>query len=865
MVFLPKLFPVILLRTAGGPHTDLLPLELSETAATIADRICLQESAAEFASAITSGLYEIIPTVTDSASRRLLIDVRRNAHNNRPLPRISPNIYKALPQALQHAVDEYTQLQTKVRSLDKLAEQNYLKEVKNAKRAFRALLRQNTSFQNGLLLSSSTIAPSLKKYLDSVTDQKAAITKKERSFMEYLSRMYTKPSPFSSFTHLSVGTISRRTQNDKIIFFENFDIKSRVQLNHELYKYIYGLLMRQPEAKRLLPISPNPTIKRKDGAYSFLTNHDNLEAFQRIDVTPALDVFYTLAAKAPRPLSYQELADLIVSRKYIKASPSEVTQYIDELIELGFFELRLGVSGIDKEWDKKLVQLLTPLTDNWPPFAGVAQGLARIRSLASSYGDAPTTKRRQLLEEAFEEFKTASKLLGGRLEKSEKQPAQEETQQNDKIFRHVHSADFKFHPHRLWYEDTALRAQPKISPRIRHGLELLGDLLARVESFDGCQREQERMAFFFKSKYGEDAVVDLLQFYKDYLHAKDELEKRDIPATTKREQSNKKALGIFLKNIDKPLNTDEVAFGRQTTKHLKPTKHVASFAAFLHAYCADEDIRLVLNSTAAGYGKMFSRFLYLFDDKLTAQLRQRNRAPEDMLYAEVTDASFFNANLHPRIMPYEIITPGGHPALPASAHLYAHHLEISYNESEARLILRHRPTGKEVKVFDLGLQGQKGRSMLYSLLGSFGLSPHHNANALSHHINEHVKNTASAQDSIEILPRIIYENCIVLQRKSWHVPKTQLPIRNTAESDYTYFMRVQRWRHDYGIPKEVFVRGARRKPQYISFNDPFLVAIFESCVRNCNDMLRIEEMLPNSKQVTETQGRVVEFLAQWEM
>jgi hypothetical protein len=132
-------------------------------------------------------------------------------------------------------------------------------------------------------------------------------------------------------------------------------------------------------------------------------------------------------------------------------------------------------------------------------------------------------------------------------------------------------------------------------------------------------------------------------------------------------------------------------------------------------------------------------------------------------------------------------------------------------------------------------------------------------------IHEHSKQTAPSQaDGVIILPRIMYENRIVIQRKLWHVSKNRLPVRANRETDAAYFLRLQQWRHELDMPDEVFMRGAYYKPQYISFNNPFLAAIFESCARSCNDTLEIEEMLPNSNQLAPTRGRVVEFLTQWE-
>jgi hypothetical protein len=141
-------------------------------------------------------------------------------------------------------------------------------------------------------------------------------------------------------------------------------------------------------------------------------------------------------------------------------------------------------------------------------------------------------------------------------------------------------------------------------------------------------------------------------------------------------------------------------------------------------------------------------------------------------------------------------------------------------------------------------------------------------------------------------PRIVYEDRLVLRRKTWFVPKTLLPLRQPEESEWDYFARLNRWRLAQEIPDEVFIylfdRGqiegldaeARAKigrddykPQYISFRNPFLVTLFEKLLPKVPQMLKIEEMLPSSEQLltiapdkpmAKSASRfVTEFVIQW--
>ncbi len=859
----PHVFPYVLARLAGGPFTDLQHTEIPTAYKAASEIIGCQREAKELAAIISETLYPLIPHMSQ-ADRRIWITVRRSIYQGgRPVD-APPDAQAALPGTLQKKLKYYRQLHVKLEKLQKTYERQYAQEVIASKKAFKTLLVTN-NFQKGLLLSSTSIGPSLDAYIKSKPD-KTAITKKERSFMEYLSRMYTKPSPFSSFTHLAMGVFSDSERQSSLIEYDATAPASYIQLNHGLYRYLTGLLMSRQELRPYLSITLNRTIIKQDGAYRFLTNHLNTEAFQRITATPSLDVFYKLVAD--RKVTYGTIINEVVGKKYIKATAGEVIAYLDQLIDLGFFRLHLGASGVDRAWDKKLLEQLSPIAPRYPPLQETIQGLSRVRALAEQYETAPIAKRRQLLTEAFTTFKSACESLGATLPQTGDQEAHNEQQE---IFRHTYETDFTLIPHKLWYEDTALIDQARLSNKLRSNLDLLGDLLARLGSFDPCQKEWESMAEFFKRTYGVGATITVLQFYKDYTREKNEdtNTKPAVTATEKREAHNQKVLKHFSRRLAVQPGTDEVHFGQEAVAHLKPVSDLVSFEAYFHVYeTAESSSRLVLNSTAEGYGKMFSRFLHFFDPDVTRRLQETySTASGNALFAEITDASFFNANLHPRIMPYEIITPGGHASLPASAQLAVDEITVVYRAKGQRLALIHRPSGKEVIAFDIGFQGSRGRSRLYSLLSKFQPNPHYNVGPFVEQLNDRYKKSIANSDSenIVILPRVVYEKQIVLQRKSWKVPQKLVPLPRPIETDAAYFLRLNTWRQELQLPDEVFVKGRQHKPQYISFRNPFLVALFVSSARDCQTRLSIEEMLPTGDQLAPTGRRVVEFLTQWDM
>ena len=111
-----------------------------------------------------------------------------------------------------------------------------------------------------------------------------------------------------------------------------------------------------------------------------------------------------------------------------------------------------------------------------------------------------------------------------------------------------------------------------------------------------------------------------------------------------------------------------------------------------------------------------------------------------------------------------------------------------------------------------------------------------------------------------------YRGWLVLARRRWTLPQPLFPSRDRRESEAGYFLRIQRWREELGLPEEVFVRivDLKREPrvlpetmgpgqvlqgkkppgklpglrdhlvktQYIDFRNPLLVDLFRRMTEN---------------------------------
>jgi hypothetical protein len=935
-----NLFPYILIRVSGGSFERMQALEFNETVRTAEKIYHLEEKLADIKQTISRGFYQLIPRIEDREIQNLLLNCRRDIFNEREIPLTAREAFNShLPGELKKAVRDYLETRESIRELKIQVEAVYLREAAETRKNFRTLAADPV-LQKGLLLSSQSLLKRIPGYLgkESPTNKKDFQT--QRGLMKYISRMYCKTSPFSTFTNLALGkpepAAGPGTPFLQTPGGENTGIVHHIRLNNFLYEHLQTLLCKNPLINRHFLVRPNPTLEKGADDYLYLTNSRNIEAFQRISINPVLEVFLDLTAGKREGIKIKDLIAAIVRGEYIEAAPEEIDAYILQLLEYGFFEYNIGVSGIDPDWDIKLREVLDAMeTPGSPvPFTReLSDTLGKIRTLARGYGQAPCRQREKILEDSFQQYKDICMKLheaAGLSREREKQ--EEETVIDDETFKHTANTGFHFTPEQMFYEDTTVNITPGLDEkRLTEFIYSLHGMLRQIRPFRWHRPERAQMNHFFLEKYGKNTPVDLMTFYEDYYreikkpeaewlknkenkNGKNKYPEQEnpflkIPEVIKIEQEKKAWLDCFTAGLKKRLipGDDEVSIcpgdlrrpnreypGEKTGK----TRGTGcSYGAFIQFYIekqpgGGEKLKGVINSLFPGYGKLFSRFLHIFDQTVTRDIRQWNEtAAGDELLAEDCDASYFNANIHPPLLPYEIRIPGGHNSLPPKNQLPITQLQVRWNEKENALQLIDRHTQKQVYVFDLGFQGHSGRSRLFQLLEKFTLAEYpfilpliRSTNEIAGKSSEKEKKKNSA-GIIHVNPRIVYDHSIVLQRKTWYIPRERLPGKEPGETQWAYFLRIDKWRRHLQIPEEVYVyvtdrthikapgpgksgQGPGRddyKPQYISFANPYLIDLLEKMIKRVPRGLKVVEMLPNSRQLLQFRGKrhVTEFTVQW--
>ena len=921
------LFPYAMIRIGGLSSTLLGDLDSLELGAHF---IQFQSTAArneESREQLCAELFQAIQNTSDAPAQKTLLHCKRLLGRGKGL---RTEKVLALRQLLPDSscLDAYLQASRQLEALDAEGALLFDRELAATRKAAQQACRLEV-LRKGLVLSSRSLLGALDRYAEKPLDcLRKTDYKAELSLLKYLTRIAAKTSPFSTFTRLGLARI--HAEESKILRPQegNSSKQHHVRLNNFLFGYLQNLLQAHPAYRAHIPLRPNPTLTLTKNHYVYLTNSRNIEAFQRMDQHAVVDLLQSLVAEKKSGITFSKL--IHNARIAIDASEEALTAYVNQLITFGLFEFHFGISGLDPNWDMGLVHWLETLKADLPLRSDLIQTLHQLRILAEAYADAATDQRLEILEKAYETLKSMCLALHEDADlpemermsltqqkaywdqkKLESKTVVPEPQENAPenpdvrpVFHHFASTYFSYKPEQIFYEDCTSPFDFSMSRTVlTQTLEKLDSLYQWLADFVVDLSEREQMRTYFLDQTGSEKSameMDLLSFYEGYFRdVKLPQKKAETPGLTAVTQWSTRQQD-FIQHIKKHLGSpsgvahqgfdfgddlfDAAGLSRQSLA--KPSAHGA-FVQFYEEIMPDgtKRVRAVINARPYGFGKFFSRFLHLIDPEVTQALRDWNKSSDPhALLLENCDASMFNANLHPPLMPYEVWMPGSQNMLPASRHIPVTEIQVSFDESAQELQLRHGKSGKKIHIFDLGFAADVGRSELYQLLKR--LSPGKNYNifpliwAINEFCSEPTRQEKPADESIRYLPRILFEDILVLQRQTWIIPQSGLPLRLPQENDWDWFKRVKYWQQNLGLPDLVFVNAANHseamdrenglgkddyKPQYISFKSPLLLRLLEKIFTKVPKALTLSEMLPSPEQQTLIGGQpfVTEALLEW--
>ena len=721
----------------------------------------------------------------------------------------------------------------------------------------------NSVLRNGLLLSSQSFLDRLERFAEK---DPARFRKKERqterSLLQYLTRASVKTSPFSSFTSLCLNDLNGNSCLNQKGF------RSHVQLNNYLLAYLQDLLEKYPSFYQYLPLRWNSSCEVSNSSYTFLLNTRNLESVQHIEQDELLNWLYDFFRKNPEI----RLEKVITSLKEVTGEDKDnLTPYVLELIGLGLLEWEWGLSGGTKDWDESMFQLVHSM----PPFElknELLQLLKELRLDATSFCTASFEEKQKLTQSSYDRFYSFCLLLNPNLEKG---PPLLKTSM-EKVVKKFEAGPFLFTPERMFYEDVTYSANLKWKAeewqKLCEKLETFSEVILPYQEYE----LKRQLLEFYKQKFTSVGKIPLFTLYQQFY--KNKTSSFSSTVISNRHELAKKVKQELTWNKDfivhLPLNCFRLSKKNMLSE--KKAKSKSSYGVLLQLATKRGTYKSYVDASFIGYGKMLGRFLSLFPPQHTLAIRHWIK--EDAFgetWIENKDASYYNPNLHPSLFEYEIKMPGSQNNCDLTQQIEVSNLVVDYDEEQDELVLEDLGGDRCYRVFDFGFEALNSRSPLYQLLSTFSLP------VCDYNVVKQILLDVAQKKTGEVyrVPRIVVEEQIILMRKTWFVPKEEVPFMSPGEKEAAYFKRLYQWRQKLDLPDYVFytiappevdhpeppLKRDDYKPQFLDFYNPLLVQLFSREIKRVGVYLKLEEMLPSPDELENIDGKrvVTEMVVQW--
>ena len=822
----PSFFPHFVCRVAGLPVDHARSLRASGSEHLLDQFFALEAQLDRDREAISQLLYEEIGRSEDKKKRRDLLTLKRDLYNLRVgASTIQAAMGSILPATVVETLEAFCRLIEARNHTQRDLERTYHTELQAARRRFQVLLKEE-DFQKGLLLSSRSLFASQRKYIGFTgTELGGKREKIERGLLRYFTRAAMKATPFGTLCAVLPGRFVDavpESQGRSEVFFFDGDPRqktSAIRLNKSLYGILLNHLKTRAAVTLELHLELNPTLRKEAGRWVFLAASPGGERFYRLANNPSLELVGSVTRRHGH-LALRRLLHELTTHPALEASEEDALQYLDKLLEVGFLRFRTGIREQEVDWDEPLQALLEPIDD---AHAQETVTLLRyLRQQTKVYETASVDRRLGLLRDIEACIETAFEAMGI----------------NARLFSSMSI-----------YEDATASAVPCLtrSEELMRLLDCLQEYARLTFPLVSVRSEQATMRHFFDTFYKDQASsIPLLEFYETYFreHFKAHLEKRrnarhgggageaegdalnnpfGLDLILRIQEARKQLRTVIAQRWQATpeaealhLNAEDLgAVLRGIPSPPRTCRSVSLFTDIVPPTQPGEMTRLIVRHGGylGGYGKFFSRFLYLFPESVQAELRRANGTLTTEHLAEICGDANFNGNLHPPLLPWEISYPTGESGDSEEQILCSELLVEPDAADPYALCLRHMHTGKRVVPVDLGFLKYEMRPALFQLLYLFSPAPSFSLLFPELPVTGH-ENDATTRDRplsppVTYRPRIVYEQRLVLARKRWRVLWTAFPVRERHESDSAYFVRVNRWRREHRIPREVYVRVHR--------------------------------------------------------
>lgn len=878
------IFPYSLVRYPGLDYHLLNKWTFTDQAETLAAQALLKNNIAEVRQTICDRLYELISLQTNDEQRQQLINLKRQVYNNKS---VSPDgLGSVRSDEVVALLEKYIQWSNEFSTLIKNGTDGFDEQL-TIHRKYLQELAANPVLQNGLLQSSPVLYQQLDDFRNA---DPAAFRQKEYrmefSLLRYLTRIAFKTSPFSTFTYTGLMQLGQEAATNS----KAHQVKSALKLNNTLFNYLISIAQHHPVINEQLIVKLNKTATVKNDKIHFLVNYNNVESFQALAATGLQLLILELFSKQQKTITLQELSAELAAH-VDGATDEAIKGYLLKLVSTGLLELGTNIAGIDPDWDSKLVAYLQNIAIDHPSITLIIDLFTDLSGYKLQYADAGTRQRNMLLQQTEVKVNVVFQQLqseAGLPLKAADIVKPEEGQG----FRVNQFTPYKFQAKHIFYEDCATDSV-EILPA-----GAVADIAAKVDTLlnalrplDQMDVERSKMRDFFTGHYHTVEPVTLIDFYRDYfMHIKKPEKQLQEDGAKGADQATTDDWTILLEQKLTSLienSGDEIAIPASFFEGLDREAIPQQYAKGMFVQLFKKEVNgtektySVVNAALPGMGKVSGRFLTLFDDRVTqTQVEYNNRLHERYLKVELNDASSFNANIHPPLLGNELALPGGNNIYPGDRHVSINDITVRYNAANNSLDLYYHD--QPVYAFDLCLESFYFRSNLYQILLHFNTGVRPTFKQFIKHIDScFAKSLPDGDAALLCLPRIVYDETVIIRRKSWRVKTSIIPMQKAPETNFEFYLRINQWRMDLGLPERSFVFLRRKtnlsnaddkagltddyKPQYISFNQPLMLEMLKKLLQRAGGYIYFDEMLPDpfiSNDLTDSR-QIKEYLIQW--
>ncbi len=679
-------------------------------------------------------------------------------------------------------------------------------------------LSEDQNFQKGILQSSQSIYHRILSFQKkTVEDFRKKERQTARSLAQYIYRTTTKTSPFSHFTTLDLmslkdGVFQGEKKNENI---------SHIQLNNFLLLELKEMLLKNKSFCEIMILQLNPSIIQNESEFCFIKNDRNIEAFQKLEKSDFLELIYNKINTEGKVFNF--LIDEI--QKDVDAEEEELGAYLLNLVDTGFLEFEWDFNGGEKDWETKF--------QNW---------LFYIKKFEEKN---PWEPLFQMLSSKKKDYKS--------VDSSNRLDLQNSIKYDIEFYGFSETK-----PEIILFEDVwTPRGFSLNDEEIKPIVSTLDSLLFFVEPL--MEDDMKLKIQYLHEKYYKDKPeVSLVEFYEIFFQ--EDFEKVNLQNDYNKYL--KERWNEVITQTGKMSSEGVLHFSLDEIRKKIPPRKIPTYkySGLFQFYKKDGKTKAVINGLSPGYGKLFGRFLHMFPDDVTKDLQEWNKpVNEGYIIAENKDASYYNVNLHPPLVEYEIKMNNSQNQLSSEYQIPVSELVVRRIDGGRDYYLYSSKTQKHIDITDLGFENPKARSPMFQLINGFRVT-HGTYRIFLKMVNEiYVQEN---EEGIRFFPRVVIENHLILQRSAQVMDVSFFPKINKNDHAADFFYQIQKFKQLHNLPQYVFLQPIRDfsnpenilkqdfyKPQFIDFHAPISIEILKSILQKHQGKIKIEEMLPMPNQV----------------